>query len=234
MELYHTTWWGQNRIDYETCMKILSLAAPSNNSGKTLLATRILEAAPGRWQAAKISTIYSDGNCPRDSDSKVCACTQLHADDYRVITDLGVLGTPDTDTGDLVAAGGDPVLWGLARPGGHQALWEHLGQFLHPERPLVTEGSQIAGLLAGRRRLIYLVNTEIPRRRWKSNAGENIARADLVVVNPYRTCFQGLTEEAGALLAQLGDRGVLCDVGQPAATWPAALRGLIASVADAK
>ncbi len=210
-------------------MRILSIAGPSNNSGKTLLACRILERYGARAQALKVSTIYADGNCPRNAQSKACACTQLHRDDYRVISEPAVLGQPDTDTAEIIQTGAQPVLWGLARPGAHAQLWEHLRSgFLAPDRPLLTEGGKIAQLLGGRR-LVVVVNP-YTRRRWKDDTPELLEAADLVLVNPYDKGFQGHSEPAVALLDQLGQRGLLFDVSRAAEEWPEQLTELVTDV----
>ncbi len=208
-------------------MRILSIAGPSNNSGKTLLSCRILDRFKDQLQVLKVSTIYRDGNCPRNAQSKACACTQLHKDDYRVISDDQVLSQPETDTGLMVQAGGKPVLWGLARPGAHGALWRHLSeQFLAPERPLLTEGGVITRYLPDRR-LIFVINPTT-RERWKDDTEQLLAAADLVLINPYEAGFLGMTAEAETLLEEIGSRAMLFDVSLPADQWPEPLAELVA------
>src|SRR5206468_136265 len=53
-------------------MRVVSVAAPGNGSGKTLTLSAILGAFPGRLRAVKFTTVFKDGvNCPRTE--KACA-----------------------------------------------------------------------------------------------------------------------------------------------------------------
>ena len=84
-------------------MKVISIDAPCNGSGKTSLILSILSAFPNRFAFTKFTTIYGDEQfCPaKDHD---CACHRLRGD-YNICTDADVLSKPDTDTGKVWRGG---------------------------------------------------------------------------------------------------------------------------------
>ncbi len=206
---------------------MLSIAAPANHSGKTTLACRIAASAPGAWQALKVSTIYrAGGNCARASECSHCSCLDLGEAPYAVIADPAVLAQPDSDTGDMVAAGAWPVNWGLARPGHHAALWGALAGRLDPRKPVLVEGGQIARVAPIAARIA--VCSPFNQARWKADAWDLLTSADLVLVNPWH---EGRLEPEHPLLTavvrRLGGRAIVFDVARSAAEWPAPLARLV-------
>jgi hypothetical protein len=199
---------------------ILAIASPSNDSGKTTLMAGLIKRSPSRWQAAKITTIYFNGNCPRDpDDDDDCACHQLRGRPWMLVSDPLVLGRDGTDTGRMLAAGARPVLWGLARPGHHPELWQQLVARLDPGLPLVTEGGQITRYLD--LAALIVVANPFSVKRWKDDAEALFERADLVIINPVREGrFVAEDEAVTALFERLGERALLMDVSQPANAWP--------------
>lgn len=177
-------------------MRLIGIVGHGNGAGKTLFLERLIAAFPGRFAALKFTTVFKDGNCPKDAQRR-CACTRLH-ESFTILTNIGgvslddsadsgpsdaeTIGMPNTDTGRLVAAGADPVLWCLAKPGEHELAWEHLRELLPPGKDIVTEGNS-ALLVVPSDVLIFLVNPAMPRKFWKSNWLELAVRAHVVVVN---------------------------------------------------
>lgn len=162
-------------------MKVLSLAAPANGSGKTSLLCSILAAFPGEFAAAKFTTVYKDGkNCPRtDRD---CACRRLHGT-FRWIVDPETLEEEDTDTGRIAASGATSVHWCVARPGAYgEAVRHGLDEFLGDPPRLATEGSRVLGEMP-HDLLVFVVRPDVPRSRWKEDADRLLREADQVVVN---------------------------------------------------
>lgn len=195
---------------------ILAVSGPSNNSGKSTLIRRIIERAPERWQAAKVSTIYLDGNCPIDEQSGECACHTLRTDPWRLIDDETTLAKPGSDTDTMLAAGARPVLWGVARPGAHADLWARMCDGpLEADKALLTEGGEITRHLEPDA-LLVVVNP-LTRKRWKDDAWELIERATLVVVNPWGpSAYRPEHESVAPLLERLdADKTVLYDVSGP-------------------
>ncbi len=214
-------------------MRIVSIAAPGNGSGKTHVLTACLRAHPGRFAAVKFTTVFRDGaNCPRTATA--CACRSLHGR-FTVVTDASVLGMPDTDTGRLTGAGARRVLWCLARPDAHAEAWGHIRQDLIPGEELVlTEGNTAIPVLKPDL-LIFVASPAVDRGRWKPDAEKLIRDADHVIVNPH-----GGDEAAASALADAlgrhrgGVRPPIVDVSQPMASWEApALRRALDRIAGA-
>jgi hypothetical protein len=161
-------------------MRLVGIVGHGNGTGKTLFLQRLLEAHPARFCAVKFTTVFKDGNCPKDAQ-RLCACTKLH-DEFTILTDEATIAQPDTDTGRLVAAGAGPVIWCLSKPGHHAEAWEHVRPLLPRDRDVVTEGNS-ALLEIPSDALVFLVNPTVPRKFWKSNWRELAARSCAVVVN---------------------------------------------------
>lgn len=161
-------------------MRTIGIVSHGNGAGKTLFLERLLQAHPGRFAAVKFTTVFKDGNCPKDAQRR-CACTKLH-DAFTILSDDATIRMPNTDTGRIAQAGADPVVWCLARPGEHAAAWEHVKELLPPGRDLVTEGNSAMVELPSDA-LVFLVNPNMQRRFWKSNWKELAERASVVVVN---------------------------------------------------
>jgi hypothetical protein len=186
-------------------VRIVSVASHGNGAGKTRLITSLLEAHPGRFAAVKFTTIFRDGQfCPKDEQAR-CACSKLHGE-YHVITDEATLSQDDTDTGRIWAAGARPVLWALAREGGHGKAWEHAREFLRPEAEVLTEGNT-ALLTIPSDVLLFVVNPCAQRRFWKSNWRPLAERAHAIVVNEAPMALgrrkPASLEEAAASLAEV-------------------------------
>ncbi len=199
-------------------MRIVSIAAPGNGSGKTRTLAAILEAFPGRFSVVKFTTVFKDGvNCPRTE--KACACRSLHGR-YTVVTDPRVISMEDTDTGRLVRAGGSPVIWCLALVGAHDEAWDHIRRDLLPSgASVLTEGNTVVPILKPDL-LVVVASPRLPKERWKPDAADLIRRADVVVVNRH-----GCSEDViGALADEIaGLRGgrapAVEDVVLPLASW---------------
>jgi hypothetical protein len=166
-------------------MRVISIDAPCNGSGKTSLVLSILGAFPNRFAFTKFTTIYGDEQfCPaKDND---CACHRLRGD-YSICTDVEVLSRPDTDTGKIWRAGAVKTLWCVSRPEGYpEMLREYTTNHLRADMPLLVEGSTIAKHLRPTLH-VAVVNPLLPRSWWKNKAEEAIEAADFVVVNPHQT-----------------------------------------------
>lgn len=161
-------------------MRLIGIVGHGNGAGKTLFLQRLLEAHPGRFCAVKFTTVFKDGNCPKDAQRR-CACTRLH-DAFTVISDDETIRMPNTDTGRIAAAGAHPVIWCLAQPERHAEAWEHVRELLPPDRDILTEGNS-ALLVLPSDALIFLVNPAMPRKFWKSNWRALAERAQAIVVN---------------------------------------------------
>jgi hypothetical protein len=162
-------------------VRIVGVVSHGNGTGKTRLITSAARRWPGRFAAVKFTTIFSDGKfCPKDV-ARTCACTRLH-DDYQVIRDQATLDVPDRDTGRLIAAGLDPVLWCLARPDTHASAWPHVREMLPPDAELLTEGNTAMQVVPADA-LLFVVNPCVPRAAWKADWKELAQRAAVVIVN---------------------------------------------------
>ena len=171
-------------------MRVISIDAPCNGSGKTSLILSILRAFPNRFAFTKFTTIYGDEQfCPaKDHD---CACHRLRGD-YNICTDAEVLSKPDTDTGKVWRGGALQTLWCVSKPEGYpEMLREYITNHLQADTPLLVEGSTVARHLRPALHVV-VVNPWLPRSWWKDNAEQAVYAADLVVVNPHQT---GLEEK---------------------------------------
>ncbi|MEM7246259.1 MAG: hypothetical protein AAF533_13000 [Acidobacteriota bacterium] len=162
-------------------MRVIGVSGTGNGSGKTLFITRVAEAHPGRFGALKFTTVFRDGQfCPKDAQKR-CACTRLH-DEHQVIADEETLSQENTDTGRMIEAGLRPVLWTLARPGSHEAAYQHVRELLPDDREILAEGNTAQPLLRPDVS-VFLYNPCVPLRAWKDNWQELAAGADIVIVN---------------------------------------------------
>jgi hypothetical protein len=164
-------------------MKVISIDAPCNGSGKTSLILAILRAFPNTFAFTKFTTIYGDEQfCPaKDHD---CACHRLRGD-YNICTDAVTLSKPDTDTGKIWQAGAIQTLWCVSRPEGYpEMLHEYITNHLRPDTPLLVEGSTVARHLTPGLH-VAVVNPLLPRSWWKENSEQAVCAADFVVVNPH-------------------------------------------------
>jgi len=199
-------------------MKIVSVAAPGNGSGKTLTVAAILGAFPRQLSAVKFTTVFRDGvNCPRTERS--CACRSLHGR-FNIVTDPDVLMTEETDTGRLGRAGARSVLWCLALPGAHQDAWNHLcREFLAREEAIITEGNTVIPVLSPDL-LVMVISPRVPRERWKPDSWGLIRRADLVVLNNHEASAAPIDDMAAEIAAVRGGaRPLIEDVSRPLANW---------------
>jgi len=197
---------------------ILSIGAPANGSGKTLLAAGILASHPGAFSAVKVTTVYRDGrNCPRTEVE--CACRKLHGR-YTIVSDGGVIDREGTDTGRLGRAGASRVLWALAVPGAHAEMWRHLeAEVLTGGERIVTEGNRIIPVVDPAL-VVVVVPPGLSEETWKPDTWDLIARAGVVVVNVRGDAGAG----CGPLVARLKERTraaiTVQDVSIPLAAWP--------------
>lgn len=207
--------------------RVLSIVAPSNDSGKTSLILTLLRARPGRLTALKSSTVYKDGrNCPRTNSG--CACRRLQGE-FAVITDMEVIAQPGTDTGRMVEAGAARTIWCLARPGAHEAMWSALcAGVLAGDEPVIAEGTGALDVMKPES-IVMVASTEVPRERWKDSTWPIMRRADLVIVNR-----RGRREDRERLVEEISSRSqariVTEDVSLPLERWgDPYLSGLLAS-----
>ena len=199
-------------------MRIVSVGAPGNSSGKTRTLSAILEAFPGRFSVVKFTTVYKDGvNCPRTE--KACACRSLHGR-YTVVTDPAVIAMEDTDTGRLTRAGGSPVYWCLALVGAHEEAWGHIRRdLLAPGASVLTEGNTIIPILEPDL-LVMVASPRLPKERWKHDAEDLIRRADVAVVNRHGCSEEAVAALAAEIAALRGGRApAIEDVVAPLASW---------------
>ena len=199
-------------------MRVISIAASGNGSGKTLTLAAILKAHPGRLDAVKFTTVFKDGvHCPRTE--KACACRSLHGR-FTVVTDPAVLATEETDTGRLTLAGARSVLWCLAQPGAHSEAWDHLRRhLLDPGGDAITEGNSAVRILAPDL-LVTVLSPSLDRERWKPDAWELARRSDLVIINSYGAS-EGQIEALGREVGREapGVRATVEDVSLPLDAW---------------
>lgn len=166
-------------------MKIISVAAPCNGSGKTSLVSSILKVFPGVFSAAKFTTIYREEQfCPvKDHD---CACYRLEGQ-YIICSDPEVLLQPNTDTGRIWRAGAKQTLWCIARIDGYAEMLKDLsGRYLENHTLLLMEGNTIVHYLPPHLSL-FIVNPFLPQAWWKADTEDFLEKADLVIVNSHAT-----------------------------------------------
>ncbi len=199
-------------------MRIISIVAPGNGSGKTTTLAGILAAFPRRLHAVKFTTVFRDGvNCPRGQAA--CACRTLDGS-YTVVTDPDTITAPGTDTGKLSQAGALSVHWCLCRPDAHQEAWQHLRQEHLPEdADLITEGNSIVPHLEPGL-LVMVMSPSTPRHRWKPDALALVKAADLVILNRHGASAAELAA-LGEDVARMTGRGrpPAEDVRAPLSTW---------------
>lgn len=199
-------------------MRIVSVAAPGNGSGKTRTLAAILEAFPGRFSVVKFTTVFKDGvNCPRTE--KACACRSLHGR-YTVVTDPAVISMEDTDTGRLTQAGGSPVYWCLAMVGAHDEAWGHIRRDLLPaDASVLTEGNTVIPILKPDL-LVMIASPRLARERWKPDALHLIRQADVVIVNRHQCSDEAIRALADEIAGLRGGRApAVEDVVAPLASW---------------
>lgn len=217
--------------------RILSVVAPANGSGKTGLVSTILSAFPGRFTAAKFTTVYRDGeHCPKTETA--CACRELHGL-YTIIDDPRIIEQEGTDTGRMSRSGASRTLWCLAVPSAHRALWDHLTrEIVRPDERLITEGNRAAGVI-GPERIVMVVGPRTPRSTWKDDTWTLMERADLVVINAFGPAAEraGPADPTADLVSELRSRTIarviVQDVSVPLEDWSdPALLNLAATIAE--
>ena len=159
----------------------ISIASPCNNSGKTSLLLSILSTFPKLFSAAKFTTIHSEGQfCPVGNTG--CPCHQLEGD-FLLCEDLTVLGQSETDTGKMVQAGAQKVLWGVARPEGYPALVNQLKNVvLNQSVNLLTEGNSVLKHLRPDL-LLFVVNPSTAWKLRKKDSDYLMEIADFIIIN---------------------------------------------------
>jgi len=199
-------------------MRIISIVAPGNGSGKTTAAAAILSAFPGRFHAAKFTTVFRDGvNCPRGPAT--CACRRLDGP-YTVVTDPTTIETPGTDTGKLARAGAISVHWCLCRPDAHAEAWRHFRErHLPASADLVTEGNSIVPHIDPDL-LLMVASPATPRRRWKPDSLALARAADVLVLNDHGASAAELSALGDELTRLTGRRRpAVVDLSTSLATW---------------
>lgn len=164
-------------------MKIISVAAPCNGSGKTSLMVSLLKTFPRVFSAVKFTTIYREEQfCPvKDHD---CACHRLQGQ-YIICADSAVLSQPDTDTGKIWSAGATQTLWGVARLEGYPDLIRDLqAHYWKDGTPVLMEGNTVAQYIKPQLSL-FVVNPTLPNSWWKDTSQTFLKQADFVIVNAY-------------------------------------------------
>jgi hypothetical protein len=191
-------------------MKVISVDAPCNGSGKTSLVLSILKAFPSTFAFTKFTTIYDDEQfCPANDRS--CACHRLQGD-FNICTDAEVLSQPETDTGRVWRAGALQTLWCVSRPEGYpEMLREYTKNRLRAGIPLLVEGSTVTRYLKPAVRVV-VVNPLLPRSWWKGDAEQAVCSADLVVINPHQGERQAQdpvsVEQVEAILARVREKSL--------------------------
>ena len=161
----------------------ITIASPCNNSGKTSLLLSILSTFPKLFSAAKFTTIHSEGQfCPVGNTG--CPCHQLEGD-FLLCEDLTVLGQSETDTGKMVQAGAQKVLWGVARPEGYPALVKQLKNVvLNQSVNLLTEGNSVLKHLRPDL-LLFVVNSSTAWKLRKKDSDYLMEIADFIIINRF-------------------------------------------------
>jgi hypothetical protein len=191
-------------------MKVISIDAPCNGSGKTSLILSILSAFPETFAFTKFTTIYGDEQfCP--TKDQECACHRLRGD-YNICTDAEVLSKPDTDTGKVWRAGALQTFWCVSRPEGYpEMLREYTRNHIRAETPLLAEGTTVTRHLKSSLR-VAVVNPLLPRSWWKNHAEQAIYAADVVVINPHQADKEPKalvsTDEMGDVLDRVQEKSV--------------------------
>ena len=198
-------------------MRIVSVAAPGNSSGKTMTLSSILRSFPGRMTAVKFTTVFKDGvNCPRTE--RACACRELHGR-FTVITDPATLAMEETDTGRLLGAGASSVLWCLAVPGAHRQAWDHIrSELIPPGARLLTEGNTIVPVLDPDL-LVMVMSPSVPRSRWKPDTWSLAERADVVVINRHASDAPAIERLVSEVASRRGKKPAVEDVSRPLDEW---------------
>lgn len=164
-------------------MKMISVAAPCNGSGKTSLLISIARTFPQVFSAAKFTTIYREEQfCPvGDHD---CACHHLQGE-YLICTDPRVLAQPNTDTGKISRAGVRQMYWCVAKPEGYpEMVREFSKRYLNDNPLLLVEGNTVIQFLRPQLRL-FMVNPCLPFSWWKQDTNDLLEASDFIVVNTY-------------------------------------------------
>lgn len=130
-------------------MKPMVIAGPSANCGKTTLACRIIEAAPG-IQALKITRFHRESRCPvhgaDDDGHDRCDGCDEPPEGFEIVAAASRLLREGKDTWRMARAGADPVLWLRAAPHTFTyAIHAALKKF-SAARPLLIEGNSAATL----------------------------------------------------------------------------------------
>ena len=182
----------------------VSIASPCNDSGKTSLLLSVLSTFPQSFSAAKFTTIYSEGQfCPVGNTG--CPCHQLEGD-FLLCENLDVLDQPETDTGRMIQAGAQKVLWGVARPQGYPELVKQVKNVIPNQSVnLLTEGNSVLKYLRPDL-LLFVVNPSLQWALRKKDSSHLMEVADFIIINQFlnktvtnQTQIQSELQEALAL-----------------------------------
>lgn len=121
---------------------MLLIGAAGRNSGKTLLATTLIEklAAENSVVGAKVTTVHPGrGRCPRGGEG--CGVCSSLEEPFRLSRETGLLEGKDTTR--MLDSGADPVFWLCAREAHLDEGARALRQELNPETPVVCESNSL-------------------------------------------------------------------------------------------
>ena len=105
--------------------------------------------------------------------------------DFLLCEDLTVLGQSETDTGKMVQAGAQKVLWGVARPEGYPALVKQLKNVvLNQSVNLLTEGNSVLKHLRPDL-LLFVVNSSTAWKLRKKDSDYLMEIADFIIINRF-------------------------------------------------
>lgn len=161
-----------------TSMVLLSVSGACSRSGKTALVETLLRAV-GRAAAVKFTTTEDVfERCPRGTTCIVCDIDVP----FRIVTDAATLREPGTDTDRLAAAGGQPVVWAIARQSAVAPAWASVRTLVAAADVVVLEGSTIVDR-ARPDLTLFVAHPFLAPERWKEESDRRVAAADAVVVN---------------------------------------------------
>lgn len=158
------------------------VAGCSSGAGKTSVAETVTEILSRVCQtgAAKITVTHGDRGCPHGG--KGCNVCSSLGGDFQVIVKDSVILQPGTDTARLVAAGGNPVVWAIARDIAIESAWREMKTHLKSADCVVIESNSLAEHIVPTMTLMVL-DPSVSRKIWKPSAERLIASADWVVFN---------------------------------------------------
>ncbi|RME75303.1 MAG: hypothetical protein D6785_14985 [Planctomycetota bacterium] len=140
-------------------MKVLMIAGPSSNSGKTTLASNLLKILPGKWAAIKWSHVKKE-----NSHWIPSSC------EFGILDSPEIICVPGKDTEQLYQAGASPVFWVIGSEKDYLEIWREVQHrcLLNKVDGVIIEGYSCAKVIP-QKFLIFTINLEVPRQRWKKD-----------------------------------------------------------------